>query len=184
MDNIMFSLSKVPDAITERTVYTAHVQTNGTVGRDELAALLAARTKQDVSLWKYFLDALSDEIGIQLLADQVVGLGLVKDLIEHAPALGQPGIGRAFPLLLFEKALNVQRFDAPERPVGEMLLEDAQGVLVVLLSGGRDVALVLLIPEVRPFGEAPELVRVQPLGQFLLVFAELGADRLLRWPVK
>ena len=28
---------------------------------------MAERTKQDVSLWKYFLDALSDEIGIQLL---------------------------------------------------------------------------------------------------------------------
>ena len=26
MDSIIFSLSKVPDAITERTVYTAHVQ--------------------------------------------------------------------------------------------------------------------------------------------------------------
>ena len=52
MDNIIFSLSKVPDAITERTVYTAHVQTNGTLGRDELAERLAERTKQDVSLWK------------------------------------------------------------------------------------------------------------------------------------
>ncbi len=68
MDNIIFSLSKVPDAITDRTVYTAHVQTNGTLGRDELAERLAERTKQDVSLWKYFLDALSEEIGIQLIA--------------------------------------------------------------------------------------------------------------------
>ena len=75
MDNIIFSLSKVPDAITERTVYTAHVQTNGTLGRDELAELLAARTKQGVSLWKYFLDALSEEIGIQLLAGYRINLG-------------------------------------------------------------------------------------------------------------
>ena len=75
MDSIIFSLSKVSDAITDKTVYTAHVQTNGTLGRDELAERLAARTKQDVSLWKYFLDALSDEIGIQLLAGYRVNLG-------------------------------------------------------------------------------------------------------------
>ena len=75
MDNIIFSLSKVPDAITERTVYTAHVQTNGTLGRDELAERLAGRTKQDVSLWKYFLDALSDEIMTQLLAGYRINLG-------------------------------------------------------------------------------------------------------------
>ena len=75
MDNIVFSLTKVPDAITDRAVYTAHVQTNGTVGRDELAERLAGRTKQDVSLWKYFLDALSDEIMTQLLAGYRINLG-------------------------------------------------------------------------------------------------------------
>ena len=75
MDNIIFSLSKVPDAITDRAVYTAHVQTNGTLGRDELSERLAERTKQDVSLWKYFLDALSEEIGIQLIAGYRINLG-------------------------------------------------------------------------------------------------------------
>ena len=75
MDNIVFSLSKVSDAIADRSIYTAHVQTNGTLGRDELAERLAERTKQDVSLWKYFLDALSDEIGIQLLAGYRINLG-------------------------------------------------------------------------------------------------------------
>ena len=58
-----------------KTVYTAHVQTNGTLGRDELAERLAARTKQDASLWKYFLDALSDEIMTQLLAGYRISLG-------------------------------------------------------------------------------------------------------------
>ena len=75
MDNIVVSLSKVSDAIADRSIYTAHVQTNGTLGRDELAERLAERTKQDVSLWKYFLDALSDEIGIQLLAGYRINLG-------------------------------------------------------------------------------------------------------------
>ena len=75
MDNIVFSLTRVPDAITDKVIYRANVQTNGTIGRDELAERLATRTKQDVSLWKYFLDALSDEIGIQLLAGYRINLG-------------------------------------------------------------------------------------------------------------
>ena len=75
MDNIVFSLTRVSDAITDRTLYRANVQTNGTIGRDELAERLAERTKQDASLWKYFLDALSDEIGIQLLAGYRINLG-------------------------------------------------------------------------------------------------------------
>ena len=75
MDNIIFSLTRVPDAITDRVVYTAHVQTNGTIGRDELAERLAERTKQDASLWKYFLDALSEEIMTQLIAGYRINLG-------------------------------------------------------------------------------------------------------------
>ena len=65
MDNIIFSLTRVPDAITDKVIYRANVQTNGTIGRDELAALMATRTKQDASLWKYFLDALSEEFAIK-----------------------------------------------------------------------------------------------------------------------
>lgn len=75
MDSIIFSLTKVPDALTDKTVYFAHVQTNGTIGRDELAERLAERTKQDVSLWKYFLDSLSDELAAQLLAGYRINLG-------------------------------------------------------------------------------------------------------------
>ena len=75
MDNIVFSLTRVPDAITDRVVYTAHVQANGTIGRDELAERLAERTKQDASLWKYFLDALSEEIMTQLIAGYRINLG-------------------------------------------------------------------------------------------------------------
>ncbi len=75
MNNIMYSLTKVSDALTDKTLYFAHVQTNGTIGRADLAERLAVRTKQDVSLWNYFLDALSDEIGEQLLAGYRVNLG-------------------------------------------------------------------------------------------------------------
>ncbi|MCR5752949.1 MAG: hypothetical protein K6G91_13425 [Kiritimatiellae bacterium] len=75
MDNIIFSLTRVSDAITDKTLYRASVQTNGTLGRDELAKRLAASTKQAVSLWKYFLDALSEEIMTQLLAGYRINLG-------------------------------------------------------------------------------------------------------------
>ena len=75
MDNIIYSLTRVSDAITDKVVYRANVQTNGTIGRDELAERLAARTKQDVSLWKYYIDALSDEIKVHLLAGYRINLG-------------------------------------------------------------------------------------------------------------
>ena len=75
MDNIVFSLTRVSDAITDKTLYRASVQTNGTVGRDELAKRLAERTKQSAALWRYFLDALSDELAEQLLAGYRVNLG-------------------------------------------------------------------------------------------------------------
>ena len=75
MDNIIFSLTRFPDAITDKVIYRANVQTNGTIGRDELAALMATRTKQDASLWKYFLDALSEEIMTQLIAGYRINLG-------------------------------------------------------------------------------------------------------------
>ena len=75
MDNVMYSLTKVSDALTDKTLYFAHVQTNGTIGRDGLAERLAERTKQSASLWRYFLDALSDEIAAQLLAGYRINLG-------------------------------------------------------------------------------------------------------------
>ena len=75
MNKIVYSLTRVSDALTDKPLYCAHVQTNGTIGRDELAERLAARTKQDVSLWKYFLDALSEEMQSQLLAGYRINLG-------------------------------------------------------------------------------------------------------------
>ena len=78
MDNIVFSLTRVSDAITDKALYRANVQTNGTIGRDELAERLAERTKQSASLWRYFLDALSDEIAAQMLAGYRINLGQIS----------------------------------------------------------------------------------------------------------
>ena len=75
MSNITFKLKKVPSALTSRRLYRASVQSAGTVGHEELATLIAERTKQDAKLWKYFLDVLADEIDEQLLQGNRVKLG-------------------------------------------------------------------------------------------------------------
>ena len=73
--NIAFSLFRVPKAITEKPVYRAVVQANSILDHEELAKRIAARTKQEASLWKYFLDVLASEIETQLLAGNRVNLG-------------------------------------------------------------------------------------------------------------
>ena len=75
MSNITFKLKKVPSALTSKRLYRASVQSAGTVGHEELATLIAERTKQDAKLWKYFLDVLADEIDEQLLQGNRVKLG-------------------------------------------------------------------------------------------------------------
>jgi len=75
MNTFTYSLTKVPEAITGKVVYRANVQTNGTIDKDTLAERLAVRTKQDVSLWKYFLDALNEELMDQILAGYRINLG-------------------------------------------------------------------------------------------------------------
>ena len=75
MDNIAFSLTKVSKTLAKNPVYRAVVQTNAVLGHEELAKRMAERTKQDAALWKYFLDVLSNEIEVQLLAGNRVNLG-------------------------------------------------------------------------------------------------------------
>ena len=75
MRSITFELTKVSAAITDKPHFRASVQTNATVGHEELASLMAARTKQEVALWKYFLDVLAEEIDTQLLDGNRIKLG-------------------------------------------------------------------------------------------------------------
>lgn len=75
MSNFTYSLVKSPEVITGKTVYHGVVQTNGTLDRDMIAQRLAVRTKQDVALWRYFLDALNDELAEEILAGYRVNLG-------------------------------------------------------------------------------------------------------------
>ena len=75
MSNITFKLKKVSSALTDKRLYRASVQSASTIGHEELAALMAQRTKQDAKLCKYFLDVLSDEIDAQMLEGTRVKLG-------------------------------------------------------------------------------------------------------------
>ena len=75
MATFTYSLTKVPDGFSGKTVYRGNVQTNGTLDKDMIAKRLAVRTKQDVALWRYFLDALNDELAEEILAGYRVNLG-------------------------------------------------------------------------------------------------------------
>lgn len=76
MATINYSLTPINDEITGGAkLWRANVQTNGTVGTDELAQALADKTKQDKSLASYFLEALNEELEKQITAGYRVNLG-------------------------------------------------------------------------------------------------------------
>ncbi len=75
MKSVTFALKKVSSALTDKRLYRASVQANSIVGHEELAKLMAERTKQDAATWRYFLDLLSDEIDRQLLEGNGVKIG-------------------------------------------------------------------------------------------------------------
>ena len=75
MSNFTYSLVKSPEVITGKNVYHGVIQTNGTFDKDVIAQRMAAKTKQDVALWRYFIDALNNELAEALLAGYRVNLG-------------------------------------------------------------------------------------------------------------
>jgi len=76
MSKIIYSLTPVSTEITGGAkVYRANVQTNGTITQDQLATVLAEKTKQDKSLVQYFLFALNEEMEKQILAGYRINLG-------------------------------------------------------------------------------------------------------------
>ena len=78
MGNIAFSLVRVSKGITQKPFYRAVVQSNGILEQNELAELMADRTKREASLFRYFLNVLSDEIETQLLEGRKVKLGRLE----------------------------------------------------------------------------------------------------------
>ena len=76
MNSITYSLAPVsPEFTGGAKVYRAIVQTKGTIDPDALCEALAERTKQDKSMWIYFLAALNDQLGEMLLDGYRVNLG-------------------------------------------------------------------------------------------------------------
>jgi len=76
MAEITYSLTPVSQEFTGGPkVFRANVKTNGTIGVEELAKRLAKKTKQDVSLARYFLQAFDEELARQILAGNRVHLG-------------------------------------------------------------------------------------------------------------
>ncbi len=76
MAEIIFSLTPVSTEFTcGAQVYRANVKTNGTVDVEELAKRIAAKTKQDKSLARYFIEAIDEELARQILAGNRVNLG-------------------------------------------------------------------------------------------------------------
>lgn len=78
MSNIAFSLVKVSNGIAKKPSFRAVVQSNGVLETDELAGLIASRTKQESALFGYFLNVLSEEIEAQLLEGRKVKLGRLE----------------------------------------------------------------------------------------------------------
>ena len=115
----------------------------------------------------------------RVLHDEVVGLCLVEDLIEHSPALRQSGLRCAVGLQSPEKNLNVVGLDFAQFTSAKILFEDFQRVLVALLCGGTDIVPVVLEPEVSPGREGVVDVGVDAGGPLQFIFLELCTDFLL-----
>lgn len=76
MNAISYSLSAIPDSIASgKKLYTAHVQTNGTLELEEIVADLAATTGQPKALVLYFLTSLNDMLEQKILAGYRINLG-------------------------------------------------------------------------------------------------------------
>ena len=74
-NNIAFSLHRVSKALTAKPFYRAVLQNNGVFGLDELAERLASHTNiKDVD-WRYFINAIADEVEKSLLEGNRVNFG-------------------------------------------------------------------------------------------------------------
>ena len=109
MDNIIFSLTKVSDAITDKTVYTAHVQTNGTLGLTcAVAAVMDAVTKR-----------LSEITGANRVLIQGQKLGISPDNPDEGVWLVDPKTGDAIATATVERSDSQTIdcvFETPPKP--------------------------------------------------------------------
>lgn len=119
-----------------------------------------------------------------ILADEIVGFGLVHDLVHHSSALSQIVKRASVMAKLLQHHFDVEGFDVPDLPATEKGFECTQRVFVVFLCGGHDVVFVAFKPHVGPFLEGIDHINLNALGLDALVRLGLVFDFFLSLAIK
>lgn len=119
-----------------------------------------------------------------ILSDEIVGFGLVHDLIHHSTALSQIVERASVMAKLLQHHFDVEGFDFSDFPATEKGFECTQRVFVVFLRGGHDVVFVDFKPHVGPFLEGIDHIHLNALGLGALVRLGFVFDFFLSLAVK
>lgn len=82
----------------------------------------------------------------RVLANQIIGLGLLHDLIEHGAAFCHGGIGFSIGPEAFQKVFYVQGLEAVQLPLPKCSLQNFECVTIAFVSCRGNVVLVALVP--------------------------------------
>lgn len=107
----------------------------------------------------------------------------MKNLIEHAPALGDAGIGATVLTEGLEEHFHIVGLDVSELAHPEIVLQNAQGVAVVFLGGCGDVVLMVFKPDVRPVAEGVVAGGIDARGTIVQKLLQLFSGFLLGFSV-
>ena len=107
----------------------------------------------------------------------------MKNLVEHTPALGDTGIGATVLAEGLEEHLHIVGLDVSELAHPEIVLQNAQGVTVVLLGGCGDVVLMVFKPDVCPVAEGVATGGIDSCGTIIQKLLQLFSGFLLGFPV-
>ena len=119
-----------------------------------------------------------------VLSDEIVGFGLVHDLIHHSTALSQIVKRASVMAKLLQHHFDVEGFDVPDLPAAEKRFECTQRIFVVFLRGGHDIVFVAFKPHVGPFLKGIGHIHLNALGLGALVRLGLVFDFFLSLAVK
>ena len=119
-----------------------------------------------------------------VLSDEIVGFGLVHDLIHHSTALSQIVKRASVMAKLLQHHFDVEGFDVPDLPAAEKRFECTQRIFVVFLRGGHDIVFVAFKPHVGPFLEGIDHIHLNALGLGALVRFGFVFDFFLSLAIK